>query len=80
MTVELYKEAALARDLPEEQLHKGDMVIPVDTHRAPDGSLGYSVEIFNALGETLRVTVVPEWALEPLREDEVLCVRPLAAA
>jgi hypothetical protein len=33
--------------------------------------------VFNALGETLTVITVPESALEPLREDEVCCVRSL---
>ena len=36
--------------------------------------------LFNALGDTLAVITVPDSALEPLREDEVLCARVLAAA
>jgi hypothetical protein len=36
--------------------------------------------VFNALGDTLIVISVPESAFEPLREDEVLCARVLAAA
>jgi hypothetical protein len=36
--------------------------------------------VFNALGDTLTVITVPDSALEPLREDEVLCARVLAAA
>ena len=47
---------------------------------ARDGSEGYSIEVFNALGETIAVTAVQDSALEPLREDEVLCARVLAAA
>jgi hypothetical protein len=39
---------------------------------------GYSIEVFNAVGETIAVISVPANALEPLREDEVLSVRPLA--
>jgi hypothetical protein len=50
----------------------------VDHHVAPDGEEGYSIEVFNALGETIAVTTVPATALEALREDEVLSVRPLA--
>jgi hypothetical protein len=45
-----------------------------------DGTEGYSAEVFNALGETLTVITVPDFAIEPLREDEVLCARVLAAA
>jgi hypothetical protein len=36
--------------------------------------------LFPALGATLIVITVPDSALEPLREDEVLCARALAAA
>ena len=43
-----------------------------------DGTEGYSIEVFNAVGETLTVTAVPLSALEALRQDEVLCARPLA--
>ena len=39
-----------------------------------------SAEVFNALGDTLAVITVPDSALEPLRGDEFLCARALAAA
>jgi hypothetical protein len=80
MKFELYTEAVLTRDLPEYRLRRGDIVRLVDHHVAGDASEGYSIEVFNALGETIAVTAVPESALEPLREDEVLCARVLAAA
>jgi hypothetical protein len=35
--------------------------------------------VFNALGEKLAVITVPDSELEPLREDEVLYARVLAA-
>lgn len=44
---------------------------------ASDGTEGYSIEVFNAVGETITVTAVPASALEALREDEVLCARTL---
>lgn len=80
MKFELYKDVVLARDVPEHHLKRGDIVKPVEHHLAPDGSEGYSAEVFNALGETLTVITVPDSALEPLREDEVLCARVLVAA
>lgn len=80
MKFELYTDAALAGDLPEHRLRRGDIVKLVEHHVARDGSEGYSIEVFNALGETIAVTAVPESALESLREDEVLCTRVLAAA
>lgn len=75
MKIELYKDAALARDLPEHHLRRGDIVKIVDSHVAPDGTEGYSAEILNALGETLDVITVSEEALQPLRDDEILCAR-----
>jgi hypothetical protein len=80
MRFELYTEAVLARDLPEHRLRRGDLVKLVDRHVAPDGAEGYSIEVLNALGETIAVTAVPERDLEPLREDEVLCARVLSTA
>ena len=78
MKLEPYSDAALTCDLPEYRLRRGDIVKLVDHHVAPDGTEGYSIEVFNAVGDTIAVTAVPVSALEALREDEVLCARPLA--
>ncbi len=78
MAFELYTDVALTRDMPELGLRAGDLVKIVDHHIAPDGEEGYSIEVFNAVGETIAVTAVPVSALEALREDEVLSVRTLA--
>jgi len=75
---ELYTDAALARDIPEHRLRRGDLVKIVDRHASPNGENGYSIEVFNAIGDTIAVTAVPESDLEPLRKDEVLSVRALA--
>ncbi len=77
MEFELYTDAALARDVPEHRLKRGDIVKLVDYHVAPDGTEGYSVEVFNAVGGTLAVIAVPTSALEALRQDEVLSARSL---
>jgi hypothetical protein len=77
MRLELYTDAALTCDLPEHRLRRGDIVKPVDHHVAPDGTEGYSIEVFNAVGDTIAVTAVPASFLEALREGEVLCARPL---
>ena len=77
MKLELYKDAVLSRDLPEHRLKRGDIVKLVDHHIAPDGTEGYSIEVFNAIGDAIAVTAVPAAALEPLRENEVCCVRSL---
>ncbi len=60
-------------DVPARRFHRGDTVKLVDHHVAPDGTEGYSIEVFNALGDTIAVTSVPASALEALRQDEVLC-------
>ncbi len=80
MKFQLYKQVALARDIPEDGLQTGDIATVVDYHPSPEpgGEEGYSLEVFNALGDTIVVTVVPESAIEVLREDQVLSVRPLA--
>ena len=75
MNLELYTDAVLTCDVPKHRLKRGDIVKLVDQHIAPDGTEGYSIEVFNALGDTIAVTAVPSTALEPLREDEILCAR-----
>lgn len=77
MTLELYADAVLTCDVPEHRLKRGDLVKFVDHHIAPDGTEGYSIEVFNAVGDTLAVTAVPNTALEPLREDEILYARSM---
>ena len=77
MKLGVHKDTVLARDVPEEGLKRGDIVKLVEHHVARDGEEGYSAEVFNAVGDTLAVITVPESALEPLRGDEVGCVRAL---
>ena len=75
MKLELYTDAVLTCDVPEHRLKRGDIVKLVDHHVAPDGTDGYSIEVFNAVGDTIAVTAVPASAVKPLREDEILCAR-----
>lgn len=78
MKLELYKDAVLTSDVPEHRLKRGDIVKLVDHHVDAEGTEGYSIEVFNGVGDTIAVTAVPATALEPLRENEVRCSRPLA--
>ena len=71
--LELYADAMLACDLPEHRLRRGDIVKLVEQHTAHDGTEGYSIEVFNAVGDTIALTAVAASALEALREDEILC-------
>jgi hypothetical protein len=72
-----FQQVALAKDIPENNLRRGDLATIVEIHPANGEKVGYSIEIFNALGETIAVTTVPESALEELTANEILHVRSL---
>lgn len=78
MTFPLYTDVALARDLPEYRLRRGDLLRLVEHHVAPDGEEGYSAEVLGAKGQTLAVVAVAAKAVEALTDDEVLSVRAIA--
>ena len=80
MTFDLYGEVALAYDLPAEGLRRGDVVTVVERLPTTAGEDGYILEVFNAVGETVKVIMVPASALEPLTSDKVWSVRPLMIA
>lgn len=80
MRYELFEEVVLTKDIPEKRLKRGDVATVVEHHPISDGEDGYSLEIFNALGDTIAVITVPESAFEPLTEDEIFSVRAVAAA
>lgn len=80
MSYPLYKDMALALDIPEHNLRRGDVVRVIDHHVAPGGREGYSIEVFSATGETVAVTTVDEPALESLQSDEVLAIRRRSSA
>jgi hypothetical protein len=80
MKFPLYTRAALAVDLPEFGLRRGDVAIVVEYYEGNGGEPGYDLEVFNALGHTMAVITVYESQLEALREDEVIAVRQLESA
>jgi len=74
--LELYKEVALTRDIPEDQLTAGDIAVLIDFVPHPDdGEQGCILEVFNAVGETIAVVMVPISAVKALQSDQVLAVR-----
>jgi hypothetical protein len=75
MKYALFTEMALSRDLPEHGLRRGDVVRIIDDHLCPGGREGYSVEVCNAVGDTIAVTAVEEAVLEPLKSDEIFTIR-----
>jgi hypothetical protein len=76
MAYKLYTRVSLAEDLPEYGLHKGDLATIIERHEGKkDQETGYSLEVFNAVGETITVLVVEESKINPVKENEILHVR-----
>jgi hypothetical protein len=78
MKYKLYEEVILLEDVIQKGLRKGDVATIVEHHPAHEGDDGYSLEVFNVLGDTIAVITLPESAIAPLKENEVVSVRPLA--
>ena len=65
--LELYQYVALSRDLPEHKLKQGDVAMLIDYVTHPSGGEdGYILEVFNAIGDSVRVLTVPISAVEKL--------------
>ena len=59
MAYPLFTRVSLAKDFPEQSLHRGDLATIVEIHEGgPAQETGYSLEVFNAVGETIAVLVV----------------------
>ena len=79
MKYKLFKEVVLLKDIPEKKLKKGDVATIVEHHPSDNSEDGYSLEIFNALGDTFAVITVSESEIETLKKSEVFSVRSLKA-
>ncbi|MBC8551368.1 MAG: DUF4926 domain-containing protein [Candidatus Brocadiales bacterium] len=80
MAHKLFEEIVLTNDIPEKKLKKGDVATIVDYHPVSNGEDGYSLEVFDVLGNTIAVITLPESAIEPLTENEIFNVRSLEVA
>jgi Domain of unknown function (DUF4926) len=80
MSFELFSRVALREDFPKYKLKQGDVGTVVEHHPVPQKEDGYSLEVFNAVGETIAVLVVSESQIEPLMNNEVLHIRMLDEA
>lgn len=81
MTFEPFSRVALTVDLPRHRLRAGDVGTIVESHAGlPGQEPGYTLEIYNAVGETIAVPTVRESQIESLDRGEVLHVRRLEAA
>ena len=77
MKYELFKDVVLLKDIPEKKLKKGDVATTVEHHPSDTSEDGYSLEVFNVLGDTIAVVTVSESEIEPLKKSEVFSVRSL---
>jgi hypothetical protein len=78
MTYKLFTEVVLLEDIHAKSLKKGDVATIVEHHPVSEGEDGYTLEVFNALGNTIAIVTVSESAIGPLTEKEVFSVRSLA--
>lgn len=76
----MFSRVVLKTDVPEHGLRRADLATIVDFHPGvPGQEPGYSLEVFNAVGDTVAVIALGESQIETLREDEILCARVMAA-
>lgn len=81
MAYPLFARVSLAEDFPKQGLHAGDLATLVEVHEGgPGQETGYSLEVFNAVGETIAVMVVEESKIRPVNRNEILHVRQLDEA
>ena len=59
MNFEMYQDAILTVDLPEQGLCTDDIGTVVDRHVVPDKDVGYTVEFFDLTGRTVAVVTLP---------------------
>jgi hypothetical protein len=78
MRYKLFEDVALTKDIFEKNFKKGDIATIVEYHPVSNKEAGYSLEIFNALGDTIDVITVSESAISPLSKNEIFNVRSLA--
>jgi len=80
MSYPLFIRVVLEKDFPVYGLYKGDIATVVEEHEGGDGQeTGYSLEVFNAVGETVAVLTVSESQIKPLRENYIFHVRQFDA-
>ena len=64
--------------LPQRGLRRGDVATVVEHHSGrPGQEPGYTLEVFNAIGETVDVVTVRESQIEPLTAGELLSIRSI---
>ncbi len=81
MKYKMFSRVALKANLAKHRLRRGDVATIVEHHPGrPDQEPGYTLEVFDPLGDTIAVVTVLESQIEPLRAKSLLHVRALAPA
>lgn len=80
MDLKLYEDVILLRDIPAEGLFVGDIGTVVERHDVQGMEIGYSVEFFDLLGNTLAVVTVPASNLRAPVPGDRPVVRPTEPA
>ncbi len=72
----LYSRVVVNRDVPEENLRRGDVATVIEYLDHPQGGEeGAILEIFNVVGDSLGIATVPVSAIDPLSADYVPAAR-----
>jgi len=77
----LFGRVTLTVDVPQHNLQAGDIATVVEHSVGAQGQkAGYTVEVFNAEGESVAVVTLKESEIDTLNAKGILHVRPLAAS
>ena len=77
----LFDRVTLTVDVPQHNLQVGDVATVVENHVGTQGQEeGYTVDVFNAVGESVAVVTLKESEIDSLYAKGILHVRPLAAS
>ena len=65
-------------DMPAHNLELGDVATVVNFAPVPgSGEEGCVLEVYNAVGDLLATPTVPMEDVQPVQDNEILCVRKL---
>ena len=77
----LFDRVTLTVDVPQHNLQVGDVATVVEHHVGAQGQKeGYTVEVFNAVGESVAVVTLKESEIDSLNAKGILHVRTLAGS
>jgi hypothetical protein len=77
MKYKLHTNVAFSEDIPQHGIKKGDIATIVDFHPSVNDEDGYSLEVFNAIGQTIAIVVAGKSKIERLKDNETWHVRRL---